>query len=471
MSTRRMAPVLMLGAIILIGSATAPFAFAEDVETPFAASAVTTTEAEAMRFRQSFGFQADAAFVRATLLDRATYSSEAFGVPLSKAEVAEMFRRARIQSAMDDAIEHARTLPGFAGAYLDQQHGGRPVFMFTSASPLLQTELSALVPDGADAQVVGASRTEEELAALKSHIEADVESWSKKGVQVVRVAIRTSLNTVRIGVTGLTADVEASLKEAYGADVVVFETTIAQSDVCDSTNNCRPMKGGISINHTGGVAGECTSGFVVERTDNAALAILTAGHCIQVHGGFDQAWQHNSQGFGRALYETWEPGGTGDADVGLITIQSPDVALMTNKNQMRRTNGSVANVTSYQLNPLEGAQACRVGHKSGHDCGQITDSDVGHWSEVTGWSSMWVTQTAEVNFDSLGGDSGGPVFYYPGGGTCCTPVRALGTHVHSALDPADNMGWFSPIYVGRSDYDLIPSPVNYTYDICLAASC
>lgn len=402
--------------------------------------------------------------------DSDTYLSEPFGVPLSRAELAEMFRRARIQSAMDDAIAHARARPGFAGAYLDQQHGGRPVFMFTIPDSALEADLAARLPQGADVQIIPAVRTEGELADLKGQVEADLRELAELGIDVVHVSVRTSLNTVRIGVQGISPAVEIELKLRYGSDIIVFESKVAHSDICDATNNCRPIKGGISINHTGGAAGECTSGFVVKRTDNGSLAILTAGHCLQVHGGFDQAWQHNSQGFGRALYETWESGGTGDADVGLITIQSPDVALMTNKNQMRRTNGSVANVTSYLLNPTEGGQACRVGRTSGHDCGVITDSDVGHWSAVDGWASMWVTHTVEVNFDSLGGDSGGPVFYYPGGGTCCTPVRALGTHVHS-LDPADNTGWFSPFWVGRSDYDAIPSPVNHTYDLCLSASC
>ncbi len=344
------------------------------------------------------------------------------------------------------------------------------MFLFTVLNPAFAPALASRLPEGADLQIEQARRTESELAEFKSRVETDVEGWSNDGIQVVRVAIWTSQNTLRIGVTGLTADAEAKLKQRYGADIVVFETEVAHSDVCDASDNCRPMKGGIAINHTGGQPGECTSGFVVERTDNASLAILTAGHCIEVLGGFDQAWQHNSQGFGRALYETWEPGGTGDADVGLITIQSPDVALMTNKNQMRRTNGSVANVTSYTVNPVQGGQACRVGHASGHDCGQIRFSDVGHWSDVAGWSSMWASHTVEVDFDSAGGDSGGSVFYYPGGGTCCTPVRALGTHVHS-LAPADNTGWFSSIWMGRTDYDAIPSPVNYAYDICLSASC
>lgn len=143
---------------------------------------------------------------------------------------------------------------------------------------------------------------------------------------------------------------------------------------------------------------------------------------------------------------------------------------MTSKNRMRRNNTSEASVTSYLLNPIEGGQACRVGFASGHDCGVITDSDVGHSSPAPGFSAMWVNHTVEVNFDSAGGDSGGPVFYYPGGGTCCSPVRALGTHVHS-LDPEDNTGWFSAYWVGRSAYDGLSSPVNHTFNICLSASC
>ncbi len=141
---------------------------------------------------------------------------------------------------------------------------------------------------------------------------------------------------------------------------------------------------------------------------------------------------------------------------------------MTVKNQMRRTNGSVASVTGHLVLP-EGGQACRVGINGGHDCGVITDPDVGNESVVPGLATMWVTHTAEVNFDSLGGDSGGPVFRYPGGGTCCSPVYALGTHVHS-LDLPNELSWYSPIYWGVQDYDALPGP-SYTYGLCLNSAC
>jgi hypothetical protein len=434
------------------------------------AADATADENDATRFRETFGLQADLAFVRTTL-DDTRYSSEAYGVPLTSAEVSELFRRARIETSIGDALDVARSQPGFAGVYLDQQRGGRPIFMFTSVDPTITSRLAALLPEGANVEIRDATYTEAELMELKAQVESQFADWQADGVVILAVGIDVRANRLQIGVADHGPETEARLQSRYGNGVAVLETKVAHSDVCDGTNDCRPIKGAIAVNPTGAAPGRCTAGFVVERTDNAALAILTAGHCVEVWGGFDQAWQHNSQGFGRALYETWEPGGSSDADVGLITIQSPEVALMTNKNQIRRTNGSVANVSAYiSGHPLQGGQACRVGTTSGHDCGSVRISDVGHWSVVAGWHWMWVSHTVEVDFDSAAGDSGGPVFRYPGGGTCCSPVWALGTHVHS-LDPEDNTGWFSPITRGVGDYNDIPSPVNYTYRLCLTAAC
>ena len=68
---------------------------------------------------------------------------------------------------------------------------------------------------------------------------------------------------------------------------------------------------------------------------------------------------------GAASHAHGAAGGTGDADVGLTTIFSDDLLAMTNKNQIRRANGSVRNVlaiptaTSKASRPV--ASATRVG--------------------------------------------------------------------------------------------------------------
>lgn len=465
-----MASRALLGALISFGMLLpAEAAAAPEPYTLVTPAADDARVAEAVRFRSGFGLRADVAFVRETILDTLSYSTEPYGIPLSAAEIAEMLRRGAIQNAMDAALDVARTRPDFAGAYLDQQRRGRPVFLFTSDRSSLLPELEQALPGGSDPQVGVAARTELELLALKDRIVGDLpELWSD-GIRVAQVGVDIEQNTVFAGVINFSDAALGQIKDRYGEYVVVTTGQVVESDVCEASNNCRPIKGGISMNPTGNPVPQCTSGFVVKRTDTATLAILTAGHCIQVNGGRDQAWQHNAQGFGRALYETWVPGGSGTADVGLITIQSPDVAIMTNKNQMRRTNGSVANVTSV-ASPVQNGQACRVGLTSGHDCGMITVVTQSNLSEVNGWQDMTVTETTRVNFDSSGGDSGGPVFFYPGGGTCCTPVTALGTHVHSEPDATGDEGWFSSYSRGRSAYAAL-FPGGQTYNLCLTASC
>jgi Trypsin len=448
MKILRIASMLAIGASFLLLST--PIAASAVVEPPpSAATEDEATDADAMRFRESFGLRADPDFVRAARLDKVNYSSDAYGIPLSGLEVEELFRRARIQSAMGTSLDYARKQPGFGGAYLDQQNGGRPVFLFLALDPAVEANLAALLPEGADLQLALAKRTEDELAALRDQVVSDELGTTIGASQVVRVASDKRMNKVLIGVMGLNTETEKRLRDRYGTDVVIDEARIADSDArAGDSNNCRPIKGGLAINVSGGLPGQCTSGFVVKRTDTGTLSILTAGHCIAVHGGFDNPWYHNYDGFGRALYETWVSGGSGDADVGLTTIFSSDVALMTNKNHVRRNNTSnPASVTAI-ASPTTGGQACAVGVGSspGHRCGQIIEDDEANVSKVTGYPSMNVLHTARVDFDSTNGDSGGPYFFYPGGGTCCSPITALGTHVHSEPDSSEvDEGWFSPI--------------------------
>ncbi len=429
----------------------------------------TATAQEAAQFRRTFGLDAAPELVRDAAVDTATYSTWPYGVPLSKAEIAEMGRRSQVQKAVARLVPHALTLPGYAGVYLDQLAGGQPVFLFTDTlAGTSRDEIGGLLPAGTSFRVQAASRTENELLEQQQRIEAELPAIWASGIDVVRVAVKTSQNRLRIGVRDLAESERQELLARYGADLDVFEDGMAQSDACPATNDCRPIKGGISINHAGGSAGECTSGFIV-RGSNGSLYMLTAGHCIETTGGYDIVWRHNNDGFGRARRETWIPGGTGSADVGLITIDSSEQSLMTNKNEMRRTNNSVVTVIGVDLIApgIEGSQACRVGRTSGHDCGVVSEWKVGRASKVSGYSQMWVTDSTTVNFDSLGGDSGGPVFYYDNGGTT-GPVAVLGTHVHSEEGSGANEGWFSGFFEGSSNYNAL---WGISYWPCMDAAC
>jgi hypothetical protein len=282
----------------------------------------------------------------------------------------------------------------------------------------------------------------------------------------VRIAVKTSRNTLIVGVQGLTAAVANTLKQRYGFELIVIDDDIATADShCPAANDCRPIKGGIAINASGGLPSDCTAGFVVRLSSTNGLAILTAGHCIQVYGGYDVLWMHNNDSFGRARHETWVPGGSGPSDVGISTIFTTE--SIPNKNHMRRINNNIVNVLGIQGAPGEGGQACRVGVAGGHDCGIVTDYPAMRVSSAPGWAAMTVNQTATVNFDSLSGDSGGPVFYYIGGGTTGNVV-VEGTHVHSETGAGADESWFSPFFVGRSDYQ---NRHGYSYLACTDADC
>jgi V8-like Glu-specific endopeptidase len=66
-----------------------------------------------------------------------------------------------------------------------------------------------------------------------------------------------------------------------------------------------------------------------------------------------------------------------------------------------------------------------------------------------------------VDFDSLGGDSGGPYYASTNGS------YAAGIHTHS-LDPEDETGWFSTLGYAKSAYKS-HTGIDYVY--CVTDSC
>jgi V8-like Glu-specific endopeptidase len=406
-------------------------------------------------------------------MDPEQFTIDPYGVPLSKDEVADLLHRGFIQYSLESAVEVARASAFFAGVYLDQVSGGQPVFMFTEKDARAEAELVRALPNGTEFRVEMAGRTEKDLLGLKDRIDRDLASLLDEGIVVAQVAFKASRNTLLVGVVGLTDQAAESLSERYGPDLVFYEDVIAEDDACSGgSNNCRPIKGGLAIGTSSPL---CTSGFVVHPYDVDAWYVLTAGHCIANHGGYGQVWVHNSNRFGLARRETYTAGGTGTADIGLILIDSSETALMPSKNQIRRTNSTVTAVRAITGGSIEGFQACRVGITSGHQCGQVTHYPATRLSEVTGYAPMTVNPVATYNFDSTGGDSGGPVFFYwsaggQSGGTSGPEISALGTHVHSEPDgPTADESWYSPIQTGSNAYELQSG--GFAYRPCLTAAC
>ncbi len=148
--------------------------------------------------------------------------------------------------------------------------------------------------------------------------------------------------------------------------------------------------------------------------------------------------------------------------MGLIDIYTSEVPAT--KNQLRTTGSTVKSVGGWDSAQFVGDQSCRVGIKSGLDCGEIKVVNVTNPSTVPCCGTMQVVHTNEVTFDSSDGDSGGPMYFTSG-----SVLIAQGTHVHSDTDGTLNAnGWFTPISWGNSTFSGI---WGYGFSVCVTISC
>jgi len=96
------------------------------------------------------------------------------------------------------------------------------------------------------------------------------------------------------------------------------------------------------------------------------------------------------------------------------------------------------------MNQKMGMVVCKSGHTTGITCGEITSGNATH-DGVTGWIEVSKTKQRVI---SLGGDSGGPWFLYPGSSSAITGVGihtagngvsgAAGTSIYMPIDYIDD---------------------------------
>jgi hypothetical protein len=416
----------------------------------------------ALEFRKMFGLNADASMVARAATDL-SYSSTNYGVPLSHSEELELQRRARVELDTQAAATYAQAQPTYGGYYIDQLAHGIPVFLFTGNERSMTAELAKLLPHGSGLRVQHVDRTYADLQQIKGRIEASSDELIAAGIAINSIGLHISTNTVAVGVYGLTSAATSQLIGRFGDGLEVFEQSPANSDACD-TNNCRPMKGGLSIFSVAN-GNECTSGFMVRRVQNGGqLAILTAGHCVH-NDVINGDWKHNGVAFGDRKVDTWT--NHSDGDVALIELKTSEVVPVAN--QLYVFNGSagfVKTVTTWisNLSQTQGSQVCAYGTNSNNSaCVTILHVDETHSSKL-GNTSIWIDHTNTFGLDMIPGDSGGPIYKV----LSDNARGAMGTHVHST-DGVGAFSWYTPFEWGRTAYTAA-SGGDYYY-MCTTASC
>lgn len=417
------------------------------------ASATARTDiamSDAIRIRAEIGLRSDPDYVGRSFVDPKTFPVlDFYGMPVSRAEAAELERRIAVQQSVAGARVWASAQTTWAGAYTDQLAGGVPVFKFVGDPERHRTELASRVPPGTTFRLESASRTIAELSDLKAEVVAAWPSIESDGVDVLAVGIDVISNRVSIGVVGLTDPTESQLLMRFPSGVLVSPEAPVELDACNSRIDCgSPIKGGLRITNPSGAW--CTAGYIGElnNTTPATLRVVTAGHCIELGGGIGATWKHNGTAFGTATAETWAT--NADGDVGIITLvnNSYDDNLVYAFNNL-----DIRHFTSYALlgEVAPGDFFCRSGATTGYVCGRVVQLD-----QTLDVEGRLIDHQNRVDYDASPGDSGAPYMWLS---------KLYGIHSDSTDDdaPGTHYAWYTP-YVWAS---IVVSNV----DVCLNAVC
>lgn len=191
------------------------------------------------------------------------------------------------------------------------------------------------------------------------------------------------------------------------------------------------VRGGESIwSGAGGTGGACTLGYAVSFTSGgiAKQGILSAGHCYASMKAY--LTNHDVTFLDPLVRKPAKVGGITPDNIsdkydyliwettGLAVSSTISYIDKSSIPEFPATGTLKMTGVSTFLNQKAGMVVCKSGHTTGITCGQITNGNATH-NGVAGWIEASKSQQA-LFADQ--GDSGGPVFYYPGTSTNITGV-------------------------------------------------
>jgi hypothetical protein len=413
-----------------------------------AASASVSKVDEAVRIRSELGLNSDIAYVTQSLADPIGFPMrDYYDVPLSFAEATELARRIDVQQSVKPAREWASTQSAWAGSYVDQAHGGVPVFLFADDPERFRAQLASRMPIGTSFLVLRTARSLADLERIKETVKSVWRLVESEGIDLQSAGPDVLANTVDVGVIGLTGDEEARILAMFPSGVTVHLEQPLFHDSCISRANCpSPFKGGLKITPPNG--NWCTIAYIGEYLNStpASLRAVTAGHCLYYGGGTSGVpWYHNGVLVGYSQQSTYAVGA--DGDVGIISLTNDGFA---DNLVFASATYDIRSFTSYALLGEIGVNdfMCRSGATTGWLCGRIKYLD-----RTKDVDNKLIDHQNVLDFDASKGDSGAPYM-----------ISSEFDGIHSdSTDSAPFESWYTP-YVWASQ--LIPS-----VSICLHSTC
>ena len=344
-----------------------------------------------------------------------------------------------------DPMAVARAVPGFGGLFLDSS--GRPAVYLNDLSQR----------GAAERALTGFMRSEgfspHQLQVLKGQFDfATLDRWLNRATPealavpgTVFVDLDEASNRVRIGVEHRTAEVAVRnviSRLGIPASAVIVEATPPIRLAATLRSRVRPARGGLQIHFTQFV---CTLGF--NALKSGVRSFITNSHCTATQGGNQGTLYYqplSSTANSLIGTEVADPnyfqGGVCPAgrrcrysDAARARYNS---GVSSNLAQIARTTSrgalsgpltiSTANpfltITAERANPVAGAQANKIGRTTGWTFGQINATCAA--VNVSGTNITQLCQSL-VSAGVGGGDSGSPVFSWPGTGGNVTLLGIL----------------------------------------------
>jgi hypothetical protein len=349
------------------------------------------------------------------------------------------------QESSPDPMAVARAVPGFGGLFLDSS--GTPVVYLTDLRQRAAAERA----------LTGFTRSEgvsaPQLKVLKGDFDyLTLDGWLNRATPgalavpgSVFIDLDEASNRVRIGVEDGTG--EAGVKNVVArlgipASAVIVERTAPIRLAATLRSRIRPVRGGLQINFTQFI---CTLGF--NALKNGVSSFITNSHCTKTQGGnqgtlYYQPLSTTANSFigTEAADPNYFQGGVCPAgrkcrysDAARATYTS---GVSFNLARIARTTSrgalsspltiSTANpfltITAERANPVAGAQANKIGRTTGWTFGRISAT-----CATVNVSDTKITQLCQsaVTAGVGAGDSGSPVFSWPGSGGNITLLGVL----------------------------------------------
>jgi hypothetical protein len=121
----------------------------------------------------------------------------------------------QISNAVGAAAASFNEDPTFGGAYIDVDHTGHGVFLFTGDAQSRRPVVAARLPPGMPFELRSVIRSQQDLLALQARIEADRPSLTDE-LGLVSTAIATDRNAVIVGLLDPTPARQQTFIERYG---------------------------------------------------------------------------------------------------------------------------------------------------------------------------------------------------------------------------------------------------------------